>query len=278
MTVSSATKVFAVIGDPVAHSLSPMIHNAWIAAIRADAVYVALRVDHPQPEEAIRSLSGCGLSGLNVTLPHKTAALAAASAIDETAEAVGAANTLVGNPAGGWTAHNTDIEGFAHAAETALGARPAGARVLLLGAGGAARAAAFYLGKTGADLAILNRTRANADELARRFAPNAEVAEMSELARLSEQADLVVNAASLGHSGASLPDFASGKGRPFLDLSYGKAAKSAMAQATAAGWTAHDGLEMLVAQAAEAFRLWFGEIPDQASALAACRRRVAVTA
>lgn len=277
MNVSAATNVFAVIGDPVAHSLSPLIHNAWIAALGADAVYVALRVDHPHPENAIRSLAASGLAGLNVTLPHKTAALAAASEIDKTAKAVGAANTLVRNASGGWTAHNTDIKGFARAVETALDARPTGARVLLLGAGGAARAAAFHLGETGADLAILNRTRANADELARQFAPNAEVAEMSELARLSEQADLVVNAASIGHAGGRLPEFAQGKGRPFLDLSYGRAAQSAIDQASDAGWTTHDGLEMLVAQAAAAFRLWYGESPDQASALAACRDRLAVT-
>ena len=275
MTVSSATRVYAVVGDPVAHSLSPLIHNAWIDAIGVDAVYVALRVDHSDPELAIRSLARSGLSGLNVTLPHKTAAMAAADMVDDTAMVVGAANTLVLNPSGGWIAHNTDVAGFAQAAEIVLGARPAGAKTVLVGAGGAARAAAFYLGKTGADLAILNRTRAKAAELAKQFAPDAEVAEMSDLTRLSKQADLVVNAASLGHSGAAFPELATGQSRPFLDLSYGKAAASTLEQAEAAGWVAHDGLQMLVAQAAAAFELWFNEVPDQASAMMACRERIA---
>lgn len=277
MTVSSATKVYAVIGDPVAHSLSPLIHNAWIEAIGVDAIYVALRVDHPEPQCAIRNLARSGLSGLNVTLPHKTAAIAAADRVDDTAMRVGAANTLVQDASGGWIAHNTDVAGFAQAAETALGAPPSGAKVVLFGAGGAARAAAFYLGMSGADLAIVNRTRANAAELAKQFAPNAEVAEMSDLTRLSEQADLVINAASLGHSGAPFPELASGMSRPFLDLSYGKAAAAALNQAEAAGWKAHDGLGMLVAQAAAAFELWFNETPDQAAALSACRRRMAIT-
>ncbi len=275
MNVTGATKVYAVIGDPIAHSLSPMIHNSWIAEAGADAVYVALPLQHADAESAIRDLARSGLAGLNVTLPHKQSALAASGHADETARVVGAANTLVPNEAGGWKAHNTDIAGFARAVEAALETRLTGGRVVLLGAGGAARAAAFYLGKTGVELAILNRTRATADALAREFAPDAEVAEMSELTRLSEGADLVVNAASLGHSGASLPELAAGGARPFLDLSYGKAASGTLAHASAAGWTPHDGLEMLVAQAAASFQLWFGSQPDQAGAVAACRRRVA---
>lgn len=271
MKPSGATKVFAVIGDPIAHSLSPLIHNEWIREIGADAVYVALRVDHPRPVEAIRSLAQSGLSGLNVTLPHKAAALAAAEKLDPVAEAVGAANTLVRNDSAGWIAHNTDVPGFAHALDLALGARPAGAKVLLLGAGGAARAAAFYLGKTGADLAILNRTRVNAEKLANQFAPDAEVAEMSDLTRLSKDADIVINAASLGHAGAAFPDLSHGAGRPFLDLSYGAAAKGALDVAERTGWKPHDGGEMLVAQAAASFELWFGESPDQAAALELCR-------
>lgn len=274
MIVTGATRVFAVIGDPIAHSLSPRIHNRWIQAHDLDAVYVALHLTNEHPTDAIRSLRASGLSGLNVTLPHKSSALTAASVQDESASSVGAANTLSADPSGGWIAHNTDVSGFAQAAEAALDAHLSGAKVVLIGAGGAARAAAFHLGKTGVELAILNRTRAKAQQLADEFAPEAKVAEMAELAAHTASADLVVNAASLGHTGGELPDLAPGGGRAFLDLSYGNAAAAVLARANDQGWTSHDGLKMLVAQAADAFRLWFSISPDQDSALAACRQEV----
>ncbi len=276
MSISGGTKVYGVVGDPVAHSLSPLIHNQWMRELSVDAVYVPVHLTHEDPIAAITSMADIGFSGLNVTLPHKISALSAAQQISETARAVGAANTLCLRPHDGWTAHNTDVEGFARAAENAAGSRLDQLRVVLIGAGGAARAAAYYLGKAGAELAILNRTRATAESLAAEFAPAAEVAEMSELMKFSEQADLVVNAASLGHSGAALPTLAAGEGRPFLDLSYGKAAAEVLRSAEQSGWKPHDGLAMLVAQAAAAFELWFSVSPDQASALRACRDKLAV--
>lgn len=274
MTPNGTTKIYGVVGDPIEHSLSPFIQNTWMRKHGLDAIYVPLHATHVDPAHTIGSLSTMGFSGLNITLPHKTAALRAASERTETAERVGAANTLVLNDAMQWSAHNTDVEGFAQAAEAALGARLSGSKVTLIGAGGAARAAAFYLGKIGVDLAILNRTRTRAEELAREFAPNAEVAEMHELARTSQHADLVVNAASFGHDGGQLPEIADGKGRPFLDLSYGKATETVFEATSQAGWSNHDGLTMLIAQAAEAFELWFSIQPDQPSALDACRAKL----
>ena len=276
MSISGGTKVYGVVGDPVAHSLSPLIHNQWMRDLSVDAIYVPLRLTHDNPSGAIRSMVDMGFSGLNVTLPHKISALSAAQQISDTARAVGAANTLCLAPDHGWIAHNTDVEGFARAAENAAGARLDQLSIVLIGAGGAARAAAYYLGKAGAELAILNRTRATAESLAAEFAPAAQVAEMSELKKFSERADLVVNAASLGHSGATLPTLAAGEGRPFLDLSYGKAAAGVLRSAEQSGWQPHDGLAMLVAQAAAAFELWFSVSPDQASALRACREKLAV--
>ncbi len=276
MSISGETKVYGVVGDPVAHSLSPLIHNQWMRDLSVDAVYVPLHLTHDDPIGAIRSMADMGFSGLNVTLPHKISALSAARQISDTARAVGAANTLCRTPNEGWIAHNTDVEGFARAAEKAAGARLNRLRVVLIGAGGAARAAAYHLGKAGAELAILNRTRATAESLAAEFAPAAEVAEMSELMKFSEWADLVVNAASLGHSSASLPSLAAGEGRPFLDLSYGKVASEVLRSAEQSGWKPHDGLAMLVAQAAAAFELWFSVAPDQATALTACREKLAV--
>lgn len=276
MSISPATRLYAVVGDPVAHSLSPMIHNRWMREAGLDAVYLALHLQSPDAAADLRALARAGFSGLNITLPHKLAALAAAAKASPGAQRVGAANTLTRETDGGWTAYNTDVEGFSVALAHALTRDPSGKRVVLIGAGGAARAAAYALAGLGVELAILNRSRASADALASEFAPDAEVAELSQLGSYAEAADIVVNSASLGHAGASLPALPAGKGRPFLDLSYGKAAKETLASAKSAGWAPHDGLRMLVEQAAAAFKIWFGISPDIASALSACEAIVAV--
>jgi shikimate dehydrogenase len=124
----------------------------------------------------------------------------------------------------------------------------------------------------------VNRSEANARALAKDLAPDAETGDLSQLSKLAETADLIVNSASLGHAGASLPALPAGGGRPFLDLSYGKAAAQTLEPAALSGWTPHDGLTMLVGQAAAAFRIWFGISPDQDSALEACRTAVAARA
>ena len=212
-------------------------------------------------------------SGLNITLPHKVAALKAAVEASVEARAIGAANTLVAG-AGGWTAHNTDVDGFQAMLRAAIGDVRPGLRVLMIGAGGAARAASFSLNRVGAKVSIANRTVENARALAAELAPGARVGGMDELGALVAEADVVVNTASLGHAGGGIAGLPAGEGRPLLDMSYGKAAAAVLGPAAAAGWATHDGLTMLVAQAAAAFKLWFGIAPDQASALAACRRAV----
>ncbi len=267
------TQLYAVVGDPVAHSLSPMIHNAWIVAAGLDAHYDRI---HLQSADASRDIVALAAkySGLNITLPHKIAALAASAASSPGARAIGAANTLARDNKGGWTAHNTDIDGFSEALRLAAGSTLIRS-VVMIGAGGAARAAVASLASSGVKLAIVNRSEANAASLAKDLAPHAETGDLSQLSSFAETADLVVNSASLGHAGATLPVLPAGKGRPFLDLSYGKAAEQTLAAAAASGWTPHDGLPMLVGQAAAAFRIWFGISPDQASALEACRTAVA---
>jgi shikimate dehydrogenase len=216
-------------------------------------------------------------SGLNVTLPHKIAALEASANSSPEARIVGAANTLVRNGEA-WTAHNTDVAGFEIAMHAVAGKQLRNLRVLLIGAGGAARAVVVALNRAGAHLTIANRSPVNAAALSNELAPHAITAGLSDVEALSASADIIVNAASLGHAGASLPQLARGQGRPFLDLSYGKAAAPALQAAADAGWAAHDGLAMLVGQAAAAFQLWFSLAPDQASALEACRAAVAARA
>jgi shikimate dehydrogenase len=272
MSISGQTKLYGVVGDPIGHSLSPLIQNLWIREAGIDAVYVALHLQSEDAAADLRSLARSGFSGLNITLPHKAAALAAATAASPGAKRMGAANTLV-RESGGWAAHNTDVAGFSEALDHAMGgSKPR--RVVLIGAGGAARAAALVLSNAGVELAIVNRSKANAVALANELAPGAETADLAQLTGLAETADIVVNSASLGHAGASLPPLPVGKGRPFFDMTYGKPARATLDAAQAAGWVPHDGLRMLVGQAAAAFRLWFGVTPDLASALASCEAAV----
>ncbi len=264
---------YAVVGDPVAHSLSPLIHNPWMVAAGLDAHYERVHLKSETVAADIRDMARA-YSGINVTLPHKIAALEASANSSPEARVVGAANTLV-RAGDGWTAHNTDVAGFEIAMRAVAGEELQNLRVLLIGAGGAARAVVVSLNRAGAQLTIANRSAVNAAALANELAPQAVTAGLSEVDALSASADIIVNSASLGHAGASLPPLAPGKGRPFLDLSYGKAAAATLQAAASAGWAPHDGLTMLVGQAAAAFHLWFGVAPDQARALAACRAAVA---
>ncbi|RYZ14429.1 MAG: shikimate dehydrogenase [Alphaproteobacteria bacterium] len=270
-------KLFAVVGDPVSHSLSPLIHNRWIAEAGLDAHYSTIHLQSANAADDIRALA-TEYSGLNVTLPHKMAALEAALSATPETRAIGAANTLSRENGSGWTAHNTDVAGFSDALTAAVGSNRTNLSVVMIGAGGAARAAVASLAASGAKLAIVNRSVANAQALAADLAPGAETGELSQLAAFAETADVVVNSASLGHAGGSLPDLPAGRGRAFLDLSYGKAAAQILEVAARSGWTPHDGLPMLVGQAAAAFRIWFGISPDEAGALKACREAVAVRA
>lgn len=267
---------YAVVGDPVAHSLSPLIHNAWMVEAGLDAHYERVHLKSATAAADLRDMA-LAYSGLNITLPHKLAALEASANSSLEARIVGAANTLV-RDGDGWTAHNTDVAGFEMAMRAVAGEELRNLRVLLIGAGGAARAVVVSLNRAGAQLTIANRSLVNAAALANELAPHAVTANLSEVEALSASADIVVNSASLGHAGANLPQLAPGQGRPFLDLSYGRAAAPALQAAADAGWAPHDGLTMLVGQAAAAFYLWFGLTPDQAGALKACRAAVAARA
>lgn len=267
------TKQFAVVGDPVAHSLSPLIHNGWMQQHGLDAHYSRV---HLQAADASKDLAAMTqiYAGLNVTLPHKIAALRSAANSSPEARIVGAANTLV-REGDVWMAHNTDVEGFEVALGAALPRDLVNLNVLLIGAGGAARAAVVALRRLDARLVIANRSQENAKALADELAPEASIVGLEDITRHSADADIVVNSASLGHAGQALPPLSAGNSRPFLDLSYGKVAASTLAAAEKAGWIPHDGLGMLVAQAAAAFHLWFGIRPDMASALSDCRAEVA---
>ena len=164
MKISGKTKVCCVIGDPIEHSLSPLIHNAAFRHLKLDFVYVAFRVKEEELEEAVRGIRTLKIHGLNVTMPHKTAIIKYLDEIDRTAKAIGAVNTVL-NADGKLVGFNTDGVGALNALKNNQ-VELHGKKILLLGAGGAAKAIAFHLAPEVEELRILNRTGEKARQLA----------------------------------------------------------------------------------------------------------------
>lgn len=269
------TWLLGVIGDPVSHSLSPVIHKMWIREHGFDATYEALRVERGELESALGTLSERNALGFNITLPHKEEALALADETSDIARRIGAANTLVLREQGGWRAENTDAPGFVRSLLDA-GIEVAGSRVTLLGAGGSARAVAISLMDLRAEITIANRTRERAETLVSETGITAEICSLEQGVSEAATADLVINTLSLGHSGQSL-ELPEATGQYFYDISYGKPAATIRAEALKKNWQPMDGLGMLVAQAAYSFEHWFGVLPDTKDALAHCRKLVEAT-
>jgi len=268
--ISGKTQLLGVVGDPIAHSLSPRIHNHWLSERRIDAVYLPVALKSDQPAADLRVLRRSGFIGLNVTLPYKTEAFSAASAADSLAREIGAANTLVPDAGAGWQAYNTDFTGFLAAlkARTDLDSL-GGAPVILIGAGGSARAAALALASLGVRLTIANRSPEKAKAMADALSLSAQIAPLSALESPGHRPKLIVNATSAGWTSAGLASLpaATHKDGLYFDLSYGEAAAQGLGLARAHGWAVEDGLAMLVHQAADAFALWFGERPDALTTL-----------
>jgi shikimate dehydrogenase len=257
-----------VLGHPVGHSRSPAIHNAAYAELGLDWRYVKLPVPPELFDETVRALPGSGYRGANVTIPHKVDALRVADAASPAARAVGAANTLTFAD-GRIEAENTDAGGLLDA----LGEPVTGLRVLVLGAGGAARAAAWALREAGAaEVAVWNRTPERAEALARELGV--------EHAAVPRQSDLLVNATSVGleagtPDGEALAELGLADLDPpprVVDLVYRHgAATPVQAWAERAGAAVVDGLEVLVRQGARSFELWTGR-PAPVEAMRAAAR------
>jgi shikimate dehydrogenase len=266
MSITAATKLLAVIGDPVRHSLSPVMHNGWIADHGLDAVYVALPLKSDDAAAAIRALKGLGFTGLNVTVPHKEAAALAA---DRTDQAV--ANVLRWENDGTLSAFNTDGMGFIDAlAETAPDWRARVKRVLVLGAGGAGLGIGQALAPHVDTVHFANRTLARAEAAAATL-PNGRVLRWEELERGFGAADLIVQATTLGMSGQATQDWpiANVRGSAILaDIVYRPLETEFLRAGRARGLVTMDGLGMLIHQGARAFELWFGVRPDAAKARA----------
>jgi shikimate dehydrogenase len=268
MSFSGAAMVAGVVGRPIRHSLSPLIHNAWIAAAGLDAVYAPFEVADDGFERFIDSLRDGGVRGLNVTLPYKARAFACADVSDTAARDAGAANLLVYRPDDVLEARNTDGLGLLEAlARQAPQLNLAGARVLLLGAGGGARGAASALlgGGVGA-LTIVNRTPARAEALAAGLGGRAAARPWRELASELESVDLVVNATSaeLGDEVLSLPWQAAPAAAVAMDMVYKPLRTPFLEAAAARGLATVDGLVMLIGQARPTFAALFGQAPPEA--------------
>lgn len=272
---TSTTRLVALLGDPVAHSLSPVIQNAAFRHAGVDGVYLALRCGVADAPGLLRALARAGGAG-NVTVPHKQLAAACLDRRTAAVERTDACNTFWAED-GAVVGDNTDVAGFAAAVRMLIGA-PAGARVLMLGAGGAARAAVLALLDAGADeILLLNRTPARAEALRDAFDAQRRrlrVAAPGAVPRAVEF-DLLVNATPLGLRGDDpLPmDPADGpRIRAILDLAYGPGGTPLVRRARDLGIPAADGREMLLHQGAAAFARWWGrEAPIDAmrAALAA---------
>jgi shikimate dehydrogenase len=265
----------AVLGHPVAHSRSPAMQNAALAALGLGEGwrYEAIDVAPGGFEALVREMPAQGFAGANVTVPHKLAALALADTASEMAREIGAANTLIFN-GGEIQAHNTDARGLI----ASLPEPPRGRRALVLGAGGAARAAVWALASEGAGVEIWNRTAARAEtvrievaERAREFRIAIEVGtvDAATAAAAADELDqsgygLIVNTTAVGLHGEDpfehlpLRRDGFGPGQVVVDMVYGDTPSTLLAAAAGAGTTVVDGIEVLVQQGALSLQLWTG--------------------
>jgi shikimate dehydrogenase len=265
-SITGVTAVAAVVGRPVTHSLSPLIHNAWLAAAGIDGVYVALSPDEKGFPSLIEGLRGGAMRGCNVTVPFKEAALALADRPSARALRAGAANLLVFGADGTVTADNTDGVGLLAALSSQAPAfRPEMAPIVVLGAGGAARGAVAALIDAGApDVRLINRTRARADEIAESLGPKIRAFDWADATAALAGAGAVINATTLGLGGGDGPAIsleALPAGGVVMDMVYRPLTTDLLARAQAAGLVVVDGLEMLIQQAVPSFEAFFGRSP-----------------
>lgn len=261
--ITSSTKVFGVLGDPIAHSLSPLLHNTAFRKQKFDGVYLPLRVPADQFSDTLKAFEALGIDGYSVTIPHKHAALEFADQPDIQADLIGASNTLFRRD-GVWHATNTDYDAIVETLEEALGAERTAEpvlkdkRVLILGAGGVARAAACAMQQQGASVVITNRTKARAKELA---------AEMGCLTvpwenRGAEKLDVLINCTSVGMqpnvNESPYEQHWLHESMVVFDTVYTPENTLLMKHAQERGCVTASGIQMFVRQAAKQFSLFSG--------------------
>jgi shikimate dehydrogenase len=281
--INAATRLCAVLGSPIRHSASPAMHNAAYAALGLNWRYLAFEVDPKNLRAAIEGAKAMNFVGLNLTVPHKLLAVEMMDELDASAKTWGAVNTIrfevqspkskVQSPEIRAIGFNTDADGLAQSLREDLAVDLSGAKVLLLGAGGAGRTAALKLAAENvAELFLVNRTASKAEEIAGEINKQFSAVKVS-VGYPKTNVDLLLNATSLGlkpDDGSPLDEkqFSLKQTRAVYDMIYKPAETKLLAAAKAAGCQTANGLGMLVGQGAKAFELWTG----QPAPVAAMRR------
>lgn len=264
MEISGKTKVCCVIGDPIEHSLSPLIHNVAFRHLKLNCVYVAFRVRKEELENAVKGLRSLGIHGINVTMPHKTAIIRYLDEIDETARFIGSVNTVL-NDNGKLIGFNTDGVGALKALKNNQ-VQINGRKILLLGAGGAARAIAFQLALEAEELRILNRDGEKAKHLAgalkekfgKKIVGDTFSTQLGK--KWLEDADILINATSVGMHPNPRETLVKREWlKPnisVMDIVYDPMETRLIRDAKSVGAKVVYGIEMLVFQGAASFEIW----------------------
>lgn len=287
IAINGKTTLVGVIGYPVGHTLSPAMHNAAFAELGMNWAYVPLPVQPERVAEAVRGLAALGFRGVNVTVPHKVEVMPHLDEITSVARTIGAVNTIVVEAeTGKISGTNTDMLGFMHDLSAHDVPLLSGAKALILGAGGAARAVGMGLAQAGLTLVLVNRNLERAEALAvllRNGVPHAQIATFStdQLRAASDGAQLIVNTTPLGmHPNTDQSPWTDGVPFPadcvVYDTVYRPEATRLIQQAQAAGRQAVSGIGMLVGQGAAAFEIWTGQPAPRDLMLRICREQLKV--
>ncbi len=270
LNIKATTKVYGIFGHPVNHSLSPEMHNAAFQALRLDCVYLAFDIHPKDIESAARAIRSMGISGINVTIPHKESITFFLDEISPEASLTGAVNT-VKNLDGKLTGYNTDVCGFLRAIKEDLGFHPKGLSAAVVGAGGAARAVLSSLCMNEAhQIYVINRTLDKAKRLASEFKKGfkdtmvqaVSLDDKDEIKGILSRSSLLVNATSAGMKGApsmELPLESLPKDAVVYDLVYDPRETGLIKTSRELGLKASGGMSMLLYQGAESFEIWTGK-------------------
>jgi shikimate dehydrogenase len=266
MDISGNTRICAIIGDPIGHTISPPMHNAAFAKLGLDYVYIPFRVAPEELPKAVAGMRALNVAGFNVTIPHKVAVLPLLDVLDPLAARIEAVNTVI-NVGGRLTGYNTDAEGFLRALQ-ANGIDPAGKKIAVLGAGGASRAVSYILVQNGAELTVYNRASglvraaSVAYMIQQGLGKTIKVLPLDDLPAGIKGVDILVNATSVGMFPSSAETPVPAGLLPsvpvVIDVVYSPVETRLIKEAKKAGVKTLGGLDMLVWQGALAFEKWTG--------------------
>jgi shikimate dehydrogenase len=257
------TRTYAIIGDPIDHSLSPALHNASFGFLKLDCTYIAYRIPKGELDASIADLKKIGIAGFNVTIPHKVDMMKLLDETDEQCGIVGATNTVV-NTNGCLKGYNTDVEGFLDPIRK-RDINCKDADVLVIGAGGAARAIIAGFAKERArKVTITNRTQENAENIvkfAKQLGIESEYVDLERAGHIASSFKFVVNATSVGLKGTEIPISTKNitKDSIVYDIVYMPVETKLIEQAKEHGAAIIYGWEMLLAQAMKSFEIWIGK-------------------